>query len=56
MAQLVEHLTLDFDSGHDLRVMRWSSALGSMLGVGPAYDSVSPTPYALSRLNKQTLY
>ena len=36
MAQLVEHLTLDFDSGHDLRALRWSPGLGSMLRVEPA--------------------
>ena len=28
MAQLVKHLTLDFGSGHDLRVVRLSSVLG----------------------------
>ena len=28
VAQFVEHLTLDFGSGHDLRVMRLSPALG----------------------------
>ena len=31
LAQLVKHLTLDFGSGHDLRVMRSSLASGSML-------------------------
>ena len=29
--QSVKHLTLDFNSCHDLRVIRASSALGSML-------------------------
>ena len=27
-----EQLILDFSSGHDLRVMRWSPALGYVLG------------------------
>ena len=37
MAQLAEHLTLDFDSdhdldsGHDLRIVRLSPTLGSVL-------------------------
>ena len=31
VVQLVECPTLDFGSGHDLRVMRLSSTLGSML-------------------------
>jgi len=30
-AQLVEHPTVDFSSGHDLRVLGWSPALGSAL-------------------------
>ena len=33
---LVKHLTLDFGSGHDLRVVRSSSASDSVLGVEPA--------------------
>ena len=33
MAQSVEHLTLDFGSGHDPRVMGLSSASGSVLSV-----------------------
>ena len=36
VAQSVKHLTLDFSSGHDLRVLRLSSTLGSELGVEPA--------------------
>ena len=35
-AQSVEHLTLDFGSGHDLRVVRLSPVLGSALGMEPA--------------------
>ena len=31
MAQLVKHMTLDFSSGHDFRVMRLSPELGSVL-------------------------
>ena len=33
VAQLVKHLTLGFGSGHNLRVLRPSPALGSALGV-----------------------
>ena len=33
VAQLVKHLNLNFSSGHDLRVVRSSPKLGSMLGV-----------------------
>ena len=29
----VKHLTLDFGSGHDLSVVRWSSTSGSMLSM-----------------------
>ena len=36
MAQSVEYLTLDFGSGHDLRVVRSSPASGSALGMEPA--------------------
>ena len=35
VAQLVKHPTLDFSSGHDLRVLRWSPMSDSMLGMGP---------------------
>ena len=31
VAQSVKHLTLDFGSGRDLRVLGWSPALGSRL-------------------------
>ena len=37
VAQSVKHLTLDFGSGHDLRVMRLSPSLGSTLGMESAY-------------------
>ena len=36
VAQLVKCQTLDFDSGHDLIVVRLSLVLGSMLGMEPA--------------------
>ena len=36
VAQLVKHLTLDFDSGHDLMIMRLSPMSDSALGVEPA--------------------
>jgi len=36
VAQLVKCPTLEFSSGHDLRVMRSSPASSSMLGVEPA--------------------
>ena len=42
MAQSIEHLTLDFSSGHDLTVMGWSLPLGSVLNMKPAWDSLSP--------------
>ena len=48
MAQSVEHLTLDFGSGHDPRVMGSSPASGSELSVKPALDflsrSLCPSP------------
>ena len=39
---------LDFSSGHDLRVMRWSPAPGSELGMEPASDSPPSAPHHLS--------
>ena len=36
MAQSVEHLTLGFGSGHDLRVVGSSPELGSALSAGSA--------------------
>ena len=46
VAQSVKCLTPDFVSGHDLTVMRSSHMSGSVLGVEPAYDSLSPSPSA----------
>ena len=42
MAQLLKYLTLDLSSGHDLRVVRSSSALGSASGseLGSTWGSV----------------
>ena len=47
-AQSVKHLTLDFCSGHDLRVVGLTPTSGFM---DPAYDSLSPStppPLALT--------
>ena len=44
MAQSVQHLTLDFGSGHDLMILRQSPSLGSTLGMEAAWDSLSPSP------------
>ena len=44
MAQLVKHPTFDFGSGHDLRVMRRSPMLGSMLSGESASLPLLPTP------------
>ena len=44
----VECFTLDFDSGHDLRVMRSSLMLSSTLSMEPAQDFLSPSPFAPS--------
>ena len=46
MAQLVEGPILGFASGHDLRVMRLSPIMGSMLSV----ESASPLLLPLSLL------
>ena len=46
VAQLGKHLTLDFGSGHDHRVMRSSYMSGSELSIDPAYDYLSSSPFA----------
>ena len=60
----VEHLTLDFGSGHDLGVMGLSPVLGSMLSMEPAWDSLplslcpfSPLPpaHTHSRIEQNTI-
>ena len=38
VAQSVKHVTLDFGSGHDRRVVTQSPVLGSALRVEPAWD------------------
>ena len=43
MVQLVEHLTLDFSSGHDPRVMESSPASASTLNAEPASDILPPS-------------
>ena len=53
VAQWVEHPTLDFGSGHDLRVMRLSPKLGSTVRVKfacpfPSDVSLTPNPLHLS--------
>ena len=54
MAQSVKCPTLDFSSSHGLRVLRSSPASSSALGVEPAYDSLPPSPSALTPLIKST--
>ena len=45
IAQSVEPLTLNFSSGHNLRVVRLSPLLGSTLSGDSAWDSLSlPLP------------
>ena len=41
VGQLSKHLTLDFCSGHYLKVLRSSPVLGSALSVELAWDSLS---------------
>ena len=59
MAQLVECLTLGFGTGYDLRVVRSSSVMGSVLGMESAWGSLYPSPsapshlHALFQINKQ---
>ena len=47
----VEHQTVDFCSGPDLRVMGWSPMLGSTRSVEPAWNSLSPFPFSPPRLH-----
>ena len=44
MAQSGKGLTLDFGSGHDLKVLRWSLAMGSVLRVQSLPGILSPAP------------
>ena len=43
MAQSVKHQALDFGSGHDLRVVRSSPVLDSVLGEESAWGSPRPS-------------
>ena len=43
VAQSVEHLSPDFGSGQDLRVMRLSPVLGSTLSMESAWNPLSPS-------------
>ena len=52
MAQSVKHLTLDFSSGWDLRVVRWNLTWGSVLDMEPAWDSLSPLSTPLQKKYK----
>ena len=47
MAQLVEHLTLSFRSGHDLRPMRLNPAALSSVLISP---SLSAPPHDLTQM------
>ena len=56
----LEHLDLDFGSGHDLGVVRSSPTSDSALSVEPAWNSLSLCPFAppprscaLSKLEKK---
>ena len=56
MAQSVNHLTLGFSSGHNLRVMRLSLMLGSMLigefaSPSPSAPPPAPALHAVSQIN-----
>jgi len=46
VALSVKHQTLDFSSGHDLRVLGSSPASGSMLSGESVWDFLSPSPSA----------
>ena len=54
MAQLVEHLTLNFSSGHDLMVCGFEPYISLCANsMEPAWDSLSPSlPISLSLKNK----
>ena len=55
VAQWVKLPTLDFSSGHDLRVVRLSPMLGSVLSAEsacPSTTSAPPPDHMLSKINK----
>ena len=49
---MIKHLTLGFSSGHDLRVVRLSPVLGSVLSLETAGDSLSLCTPAPRLINK----
>ena len=51
VAQLAEHPTLDFASGHDPRVVGSSPVSGSVLSVEPAWDSLFLSAHLLHMLS-----
>ena len=57
MAQWVKHPILNFVSGHNLRVVRSSPMLGSMLGMEPTWVSLSPSalplPFSLPQIKEE---
>ena len=53
VAQSGSQLTLGFGSGHDLRIVQLSSALGSKLSVEPAWDSLSLSLWPSLHLKKE---
>ena len=56
MAQLIEYLTLDFSSGHDLMIRGFKPHIGLHSDhTGPARDSLSPSfsaPLSQNKLKK----
>ena len=56
MAQSVKHMTLDFGSGNDPRVVGQSPVLGSALSMEPAYKSLClPLPLSNSCMHVHML-
>ena len=55
VAQSVKRPTLDFSSGHDLRVVRLSPTLGSTMRVGGCFRFYLPLPLSLPPLKKLRL-
>ena len=57
MAQSFEHPTLDFGSGHDLRVVRSSPVSGSVYSAESAQDSLPLLPFSpFSQINKKNFF
>ena len=49
VAQSIKHPTLDLDSGHDVRVMKFSPVSGSVLSGESAWDSLSPPIFKIRK-------